>query len=1021
MKKNTMKNGYWLVLLSLILLVSCSKQELPTIYALGDPSPLKELGTREIKKYIYQRTGLLPIISHTSDLSDCSSHSIILINTEDLSVGDLPEDIKEKSSNLGKEDFRIYSKDHTLFIIGGSDKATLYGAYRYAELLGVRFYLHGDVIPDEPYTDSFTSFEEELNAPLFNIRGILPFHDFPEGPDWWNEDDYKAYFAQLTKLRMNFFGLHTYPEEGPHAEPSIWIGQKKDIQPDGKVANSYPSTFASTERPGHWGYAPLATSQFSSGASLLYDRDAYGAEVLKGIESFTSAPDSMCLLFERTGKLFASIFSYGHQLGLKFCMGTETPLTIPQMVKTELRKQGIDPESDEATRLLYEGMFNRIAQTHPLDYYWLWTPESWTWGNPTNQLVQQTINDIKIANSVLEDMNRPFELALSGWVLGPPQDRSGFDRIIPASAPISCISRMWGQDRIERGFHKIKTDRPKWAIPWLEEDPRMTIPQFWVGRMRADAAEALNYNCNGLIGIHWRTRSIAPNVNALAEASWSQKNWNPDFGKLYIEAPILTEDVRIQGKVNTDDGRKIKGTQDSPVFNSLCYDMESYLVKVPNGTFTVTLQFCENVYDQPGRRIFGVNVEGEEAATHLDVFAKVGKNTAYEIKTKPITIKDGVLNIDFNVEVENPFISGIVIEGQTADVNQVKGQYFKRAINAGGVAYKDYEADLPEGTGMESSQPRDMEALSFYKDYAAHEFGKEIADSAAAIFVSVDGFYGNGGNDNVKIPRPANWVSNSGPGAIMPNYTPWEEEERKYAFADHFEDLGSKVKGKGNVDRFNYWVNTFKYTKAMAKIGCTRGLLDQAMQKAENMANTEQRKQYVRQEILPIRIQMSREWEKMMGYLLQTVYTPGELGTVANLEQLSRAGNHFLDKHDHMIQNYIGTDLPKEVELSKQYDGPTRIILLTERTLAKKDEAVTLKAIILTSGQTSKPILKFRQIGEIDFQSIEMELLARNTYEITIPSISANGLEYYVTVQEAGNPINYPTSAPAINNVIMTF
>ena len=27
---------------------------------------------------------------------------------------------------------------------------TLYAAYRLAEVLGVRFYLHGDVIPDEP-------------------------------------------------------------------------------------------------------------------------------------------------------------------------------------------------------------------------------------------------------------------------------------------------------------------------------------------------------------------------------------------------------------------------------------------------------------------------------------------------------------------------------------------------------------------------------------------------------------------------------------------------------------------------------------------------------------------------------------------------------------------------------------------------------------------------------------------------------------------------------------------------------
>ncbi len=187
------------------------------------------------------------------------------------------------------------------------------------------------------------------------------------------------------------------------------------------------------------------------------------------------------------------------------------------------------------------------------------------------------------------------------------------------------------------------------------------------------------------------------------------------------------------------------------------------------------------------------------------------------------------------------------------------------------------------------------------------------------------------------------------------------------------------------------------------------------------MTNAKQRKQFVQKEILPIRIQMSREWEEMMGYLLQTVYTPGELGTVANLEQLSRAGNHFLDKHDDMIQRYTGAALPKEAGLSTQYKGPTRIILLTERSLIEKDEKMILKTIILSSGKTSIPVLKYRQIGERDFRSAEMELIARNTYSLTMPSVSLNGLEYYVTVEEAGNSINYPASAPTINNVIMAF
>lgn len=61
----------------------------------------------------------------------------------------------------------------------------------------------------------------------------------------------------------------------------------------------------------------------------------------------------------------------------------------------------------------------------------------------------------------------------------------------------------------------------------------MIIPQLWVGRMRRDAADSFAYGCTGVMGIHWRTRILGPNVSALAKAAWDQKDWNPDFGKPY--------------------------------------------------------------------------------------------------------------------------------------------------------------------------------------------------------------------------------------------------------------------------------------------------------------------------------------------------------------------------------------------------------------------------------------------------------------------------------------------------------
>ena len=109
---------------------------------------------------------------------------------------------------------------------------------------------------------------------------------------------------------------------------------------------------------------------------------------------------------------------------------------------------------------------------------------------------------------------------------------------------MSCINRNVGFAPVEAGFARVQ-GRPEWAIPWLEDDPALIIPQLWVGRMRRDAADALAYGCSGLLGIHWRTRILGPNVSALAKAAWDQKPWNPYLGKeMPIPDPERTEGTK---------------------------------------------------------------------------------------------------------------------------------------------------------------------------------------------------------------------------------------------------------------------------------------------------------------------------------------------------------------------------------------------------------------------------------------------------------------------------------------------
>ena len=72
---------------------------------------------------------------------------------------------------------------------------------------------------------------------------MQPFHDFSEGPDQWNLDDYKLHIEQMVKLKMNCIGLHTYPNQ----EPTVWTGLKSQFDPaSGDVNASYPTSYMTT-------------------------------------------------------------------------------------------------------------------------------------------------------------------------------------------------------------------------------------------------------------------------------------------------------------------------------------------------------------------------------------------------------------------------------------------------------------------------------------------------------------------------------------------------------------------------------------------------------------------------------------------------------------------------------------------------------------------------------------------------------------------------------------------------------
>jgi hypothetical protein len=979
-----------------------------TIVCPGHASPLEKLAAKEIRRYFYLRTGCLPAIADSAR----EGRAIVVATKDSPLVAELLSDAGTKSTvaALAPEQYVLKSLEgkggsRVLLVVGGDPIGALYGAYRLTEHLGVRFYMHGDVVPDVQIPLELPLLNE-TGKPLFALRGIQPFHDFPEGPDWWNRDDYKAIIGQLPKMRMNFFGLHTYPQGGVGPEPAVWIGRPQDLGPDGRVMASYPSRhFATSNITGAWGYRPMKTGDYAFGAASLFDRDDYGADYMRGTQPWNKmSPERSNALFDSCGEALHDALTFARRLGVKTCVGTETPLVIPDSVKQRLKAAGKDPADPAVVQELYEGMFRRIAKTHPVDYYWLWTPEGWTWQGCSEAEIRATQADFRAALAAMDKVKPQFTLATCGWVLGPPQTPALFDNSLPKNMPMSCISRTVGNSPVEPGFRRVE-GRPKWSIPWMEDDPGLTIPQLWAGRMRRDAADSLAYGCTGLMGIHWRTRVLAPNVSALAQAAWDQTGWNPDFGKPAELLANNTMEGPEGGSVAAFPHNHIAGTDDAPLYQTVRYNMNSYRFNVPNGSYTVTLKFCEPCYAAKGKRVFGANIQDQPLVKSLDIFARVGQNRAIDLTMKDVRVTNGRLSIEFAHEVEFPCIAAIAIEGTTAGSNQFPGRAFSRKINCGGPAYKDYEADLPaRGDG----RPRYLPIGDFYRDWARAEFGPEASEAIAAIFARLDGH----------LPRPADWVT--GPGSIRPDGADWQAAKSQYAFVDELAALRPRIIGAGNLDRFDYWLNSFRCLRSIGEVRCVWARYNATVAKVRAEKSPEVRKRLARELALPVRKELVAAFGKLHEHLLATVSNAGELGNVCNWQQQTMPV--LLIEPGKELAALLGEPLPPDAEPSKQYLGPPRVVVPTVRTAIAAGE--TFKLTVLLPGiEPREAALRWRPLGQGEFAQMPLVHVARSVYVVTLPGEATRAdFEYHIHVVDGqGQSRHFPATAPKLNQSVIVF
>ena len=309
--------------------------------------------------------------------------------------------------------------------------------------------------------------------------------------------------------------------------------------------------------------------------------------------------------------------------------------------------------------------------------------------------------------------------------------------------------------------------------------------------------------------------------------------------------------------------------------------------------------------------------------------------------------------------------------------------------------------------GIRNPCPEFLAVIGFYEDWATAQFGAEVAKPAAQIFSQLDG----------RCPRPNDWAN--GPGVIVINAVPWETVSKQYNFVKELATLRAKVRGAGNLERFDWWLNTWRYTKAMTHVGCVRGKLDAVMQQIAKEADLQTQRRLAQETALPLRKQLVQHLGKMYGYLLATLNNATELGTIANVEQQSMLRTQLLTVHDERLRQILGSPLPPETQPWKEYRGPARLVVMTARDSAAKGETLPLKIIAIDRHAIKSVIVRVRPLGSNAWQTVPATHLARAEFQAKLP-VAQDDFEYCVVAECAdGQTLHWPATAPTMNQTVI--